>query len=275
MRRICIILASLLLASILFNFTDTERNPTNAAELRFATSLESSILVRVRGQGICTGTPIKGTLYVVTAAHCIVDKRTWEFTTRYDVRVEYNDKRYDVTSALVDTEAYPQDGQLYSNRDVAVLVLREQIPGVGVYLGEDSLIEHGATLVGYQSVSSIESFYRPKDYASLKQGTKGTGVVPLASAPAACSVRYEDIEIREGFWSVPCGMIPGGSGGPMIVSTANSQYLVGVLSSVNGSLSSNGIAPVSAVLALIANPAKYTHSYEYDSIPDASGTNKN
>ncbi len=273
MRRICIILASLLLASILFNFTSTESAP-DKTELRFATSLESSILVRVRGQGICTGTPITGTLYVVTAAHCIVDKRTWEFTTRYDVRVEYNDKRYDVTSVLVDVEAYPQDGQLYSNRDVAVLILREQIPGVGAYLGEDSLIENGATLVGYQSTSSIESFYRPKDYASLKQGKNNVGVIPLASAPAACSIRREDIEIRKGFWSVPCGMIPGGSGGPMIVSTANDLYIVGVLSSVNASLSSNGIAPVSAVRALIANPAKYTHSYEYDSIPAASGTSK-
>ena len=60
----------------------------------------------------------------------------------------------------------------------------------------------------------------------------------------------------------------------MIVSTANDLYIVGVLSSVNASLSSNGIAPVSAVRALIANPAKYTHSYESDSIPAASGTSK-
>lgn len=274
MRRICVILASLLLASILFNFTDTERNPTNAAELRFATSLESSILVRIRGQGVCTGTPIKGTLYVVTAAHCVIDKRTWKFTTRFNIYVEYDNKHYDVTSVLFDTEAYPQDGQIYSNRDVAVLILREQIPGVGIYLGEDSLIEKDATLVGYQPTNSIGSFYRPKDDASLKQGTKDTGVVPLASAPAACSIRREDIEVREGFWAVPCGMMPGGSGGPMIVSIANNQYLVGVLSNINSSLITNGIAPVSAVLALIANPAKYAHSYEYGSIPDASGTNK-
>lgn len=274
MRRICIILAGLLLASILFNFTDTERNPTNAAELRFATSLESSVLVRIRGQGVCTGTPIKGTLYVVTAAHCVIDKRTWKFMTRFNVYVEYDNVHYDVTSVLVDTEAYPQDGRIYSNRDVAVLVIREQIPGVGAYLGEDSLIENDVTLVGYQPTNSTASFYRPKDYASLEQEKNNVGVTTLESSPAACSIRREDIEIRKGFWSVPCGMIPGGSGGPMIVSTANDLYIVGVLSSVNASLSSNGIAPVSAVRALIANPAKYTHSYEYDSIPAASGTSK-
>ena len=33
----------------------------------------ADVLIRVRGGAFCSGTPISGTVYVVTAAHCVLD----------------------------------------------------------------------------------------------------------------------------------------------------------------------------------------------------------
>jgi hypothetical protein len=240
----------------------------SVSEPRFATAEEASILVRVRGQGVCTGAPIMGTKYVVTAAHCVLDKKTWELSTRYDVRVEYNDQRFDVDHVLVDLEAQPHDGAMHPEIDVAVLVLRTEIPGVGVELGVDKDALSGATLVALQTLATKDSFLRPTDYKSLKapKGASNSGVITYEAAPAACTVSAPEIEVREaGYLQIPCGMIPGGSGGPMIVKHAGKFILVGVLSTVNFELTSNGIAPVSAVARLLASPEKFMHDF---ALPD-------
>jgi hypothetical protein len=200
----------------------------------------------------------------------VLDKKTWEFTNRYDVRVEYNDQRFDVDHVLVDVDAHPHDGLMHPEVDVAVLVLRTEIPGVGVELGTDEGAMSGATLVAFQSLSTKDSFFRPNDYKDLKspKGSSTSGIVTVAAAPAACTVSAPEIEVRDaGYLSIPCGMIPGGSGGPMVVKHAGKFILVGVLSTVNFELTKNGIAPVSAVARLLENPEKYRHDF---ALPDPS-----
>ena len=57
----------------------------------------ADVIVRIRG-GICSGTPITGTRYVVTAAHCVL-AANGEATTRVVVR---DDVIYPAVAVLVD-----------------------------------------------------------------------------------------------------------------------------------------------------------------------------
>ena len=60
----------------------------------------ADVLVRVRGGAVCSGTPITGTVYVVTAAHCVLDDHGEISSTRTVLRAGV---QYQAVSVLVDT----------------------------------------------------------------------------------------------------------------------------------------------------------------------------
>lgn len=261
MRRLIGFASLLLVACIVIasqrEFTNEEsfQTSTEPALIRRASQEEATHLVSVRSKGRCSGVPLKGTLYVVTAAHCVLDDYTGKFTSKYDIRVEYNDTRYDVSAVLVQETSAPSKGKVASATDMAVLVLTKSIPGIGVDLGSYKDIHNGGTLIGYQPLAGKDTFYHPSTHSELTT----SGVVAKA-APAACTFTGDQVKTLKNFWSIPCGMIPGGSGGPVLVLKNGKLLLVGVLSSVNDSLSYNGITPVSIAAELLHDPDRYYHS---------------
>ena len=58
---------------------------------------------------------------------------------------------------------------------------------------------------------------------------------------------------------MPCGLIPGASGGGLFVESNGELVLVGVISTVATNLTFNGVVPLAAVHELLANPVEYTH----------------
>jgi hypothetical protein len=62
----------------------THAVPADLAEPHVLSGGVGDVIVRIRG-GVCSGTPITGTRYVVTAAHCVLTS-SGEVTKRVVVR---------------------------------------------------------------------------------------------------------------------------------------------------------------------------------------------
>ena len=84
----------------------------------------ADVLVRLYG-GACSGTPITGTAFVFTAAHCVLTD-SGEVTRRTVVR---DGIRYPAASVLVDPGYLDHPS---AARDAAVLVMAQPIPGGSV-----------------------------------------------------------------------------------------------------------------------------------------------
>ena len=82
----------------------------------------ADVLVRVRGGAVCSGTPITGTRYVVTAAHCVLD-RNGNAAARTIVR---DGVTYPATAVLVDRRYFHEPKAQF---DAAVLVTAHVLPG--------------------------------------------------------------------------------------------------------------------------------------------------
>jgi hypothetical protein len=214
--------------------------------IRLASDEESGYLVTVHGprSGFCSGAPITGTNLVVTAAHCVVVRDPDAVGTRYNLRVERSGVRYEVLEVYADMsweEGWkPED-------DVAVLVMEYPIPGPGLALAE-AFEPAAATLVGFQPASN-GAWLRGLDYDSHIDTVRTTN---HANAPAACSIIATSfVQSKYGHWWVPCGMVPGVSGGPLVVAGVSGPTLIGVSSSVDFDLEFNGVAPVEKVQYLL------------------------
>ena len=64
--------------------------------------------------------------------------------------------------------------------------------------------------------------------------------------------------------TVPCGLIPGASGGGLFAEVHGELQLVGVLSTVAPDLSYNGVTPLEAIHRLLDNPAAYIHTIPHE-----------
>ena len=60
---------------------------------------------------------------------------------------------------------------------------------------------------------------------------------------------------------VPCGLIPGASGGGLYNEENGEIVLVGILSTVTADLSANGIVPLAALQELLQHPEQYAHGF--------------
>ena len=76
----------------------------------------ADVLVRIGGSGSCSGTPITGTRYVVTAAHCVLD-HNGDLQVRTVTR---GDVTYTAVAVLIDTTYHERQT---SQLDAAVLVM--------------------------------------------------------------------------------------------------------------------------------------------------------
>lgn len=226
-------------------------------EPRFASSQEAASLVRVVAQGNCSGVPLKGTFYVVTAAHCVLSSVTGKFTPEIRITVKYGENVYEVSRVLVQETHAPVDGEVYTQNDIAILVLTDRIPDIGVDLGNSADLADGGVMVAYQTLGNATTFYRPKenlDYWPPPSASYG-------ATPAACEFTKRQARKTNNFWFIQCSMLPGASGGPVFSLKENGYHLVGILSSISHDLSFNGVTPISIVKELLDNQSLYTHDF--------------
>ena len=139
----------------------------------------ADVIVRLHGH-VCTGTPITGTVYVVTAAHCVLSD-SGEVERRTIVR---NHVRYPAVAVLINTAYFDHPSE---ELDVAVLIMAQVIPGPSARVGTSLPNSGQVTLAGYQPIDSDGSLMRDRqpDNGPLSQGATGTpNDVPYR--PAGC-----------------------------------------------------------------------------------------
>jgi hypothetical protein len=206
----------------------------------------------------CTGTPITGTVYVVTAAHCVLTERG-EVTRRTIVRDHVT---YSAVTVLVNTEYHQHPS---ADNDAAVLIMAQEIPGPSARIGTALPVSGELTLAGFQPIDSDGSLLRGRnanDHPRLK-GANGT-TDSLTYKPAACVTSASALTVYDTRVMVPCGLIPGASGGGLYVHDEDGYTLVGILSSVTTDYKANGIVPLASLLELLAHPELYTHGFSSD-----------
>jgi hypothetical protein len=230
----------------------------------------ADVIVRIRGGAVCSGTPITGTAIVVTAAHCVLD-RDGSVGGRTVVRdgVEYR-----AIAVLVDVTYHATP---LTALDAAVLLMDRPIPGPSATLGSGVPATGSVTLAGYQGIDSDGTLLRgtdPHNTPLPKSARDGAGgLVEIETAPAGCENDVAAVEVTVAWLRVPCGLIPGASGGGLFASTGDtpgSIELVGVLSTVSPDIRHNGVVPLSSLMELLENQADYLHVPADDSQPRAT-----
>jgi len=224
----------------------------------------ADVLVRIRGGGPCSGTPITGTRLVATAAHCVLD-RDGKVESRSVVRdgVEYR-----ADAVLVDPRYHDNP---VAALDAAVLVLNQPIPGPSATLRTTVPTAGTVTLAGFQSLDSDGTLLRgsnPYDTPLPKAARNGEGgVVYIESAPAGCENDVSSVEVTTAWVRVPCGLIPGASGGGLFATHGDAIELVGIVSTVSADITHNGVVPIASLLELIEHQADYLHVPTQESQP--------
>ena len=227
----------------------------------------ADVLVSIRGGTVCTGTPVsgprvgrqttRGTNLVVTAAHCVLDLDGQVAGSRTVLR---EDVAYTAEAVLINPEY--RDSPI-PRFDAAVLVLDRIIPGPSATLGDAVPADGLATLAGLQPLDTDGSLLRGTRYDNRPHPSGATGVVTrIRSAAVGCESPVTALEITESQWRMPCGLIPGASGGGLFVERSGELFLVGIVSTVAADLAYNGLVPLDAVHELLESPARYT--YELD-----------
>jgi hypothetical protein len=224
----------------------------------------ADVLVRISGSGNCSGTPITGTPFVVTAAHCVLDL-DGAVGSRTVVR---DNRRYRAVAVLVDTRYHDTP---VAALDAAVLVMNHPIDGPSATLGTTVPTTGSVTLAGFQALDSDGTLLRgtnPHDTPLPKAAGNGQGgVVHIDSAPAGCTNDMTSVEVTAAWVRVPCGLIPGGSGGGLFATHGDAIELVGIVSTVSADITHNGVVPMASLLELLEHQADYLHTPNQDSQP--------
>src|SRR5262249_14024924 len=79
--------------------------------------------------------------------------------------------------------------------------------------------------------------------------------------PAACVEPIESLVVSATRVKVPCGLIPGASGGGLYSEHGGELLLVGIVSSVTTDLRSNGVVPLSSLYELLQHTEHYSHGF--------------
>jgi Trypsin-like peptidase domain len=223
----------------------------------------ADVLVWVRGSD-CSGTPITGTRYVITAAHCALTG-TGAITSR---TIEREGIRYTAVAVLVDTD-YHHDPR--PQLDAAVLVFDQEIPGPSARLGAALPTTGEVTLAGLQPIDGDGALLRGDSPDDQSLPTHATASPTTAQRVAAgCVEAVADLIVTPARVTVPCGLIPGASGGGLFV-TGGELVLVGILSTVTDDLAANGIVPLTSLHELLEHPDRYTHSVDTAQTPRDHG----
>jgi hypothetical protein len=72
-------------------------------------------------------------------------------------------------------------------------------------------------------------------------------------------VPIASVSLTGGEVDVPCGLIPGASGGGMFTQIDGRIVLVGIVSTVTHDLAVNGIVPLGSLHELLRHPERYRH----------------
>jgi hypothetical protein len=224
----------------------TIRN-ASLAQPHLTDDASADVIVQLHGH-VCTGIPITGTVYVVTAAHCVLSD-SGEIAQRTIVRDHH---RYPAVAVLVNTDYLDHRSE---EVDVAVLVMAQVIPGPSARVGTSLPTRGDVTLAGYQPIDSDGTLLRGR-------ATKGH-LLPedLPYRPAGCVAPVHSLQVSAARVMVPCGLVPGASGGGLFTEVNGELVLVGILSTVTADLSANGIAPLAALHELLEHPEQYAHGF--------------
>ena len=214
----------------------------------------ADVVVRLHGE-VCSGTPIAGTVYVVTAAHCVLTD-SGEVTQRTIVR---DHLRYPAVAVLVDTDYHDHPSE---ELDAAVLIMAQVIPGPSARVGSALPNSGQVTLSGYQPIDSdgtLAAGPRSDDHP-LPNGATGTRI-DFPYRPAGCVGSVRSLDVSAARVMVPCGLVPGASGGGLFTEDNGELVLVGILSTVTADLSANGIVPLASLHELLEHPDRYAHGF--------------
>ena len=163
--------------------------------------------------------------------------------------------QYWAVSVLVDTRYHDSPGPA---RDAAVLEMNRVIPGPSARL-DDALLAQGGpvTLAGFQPLDTDGSLLRGTrfDNRPHPQGVAG-GVIEVETAAAGCIHRRSELAITTTQIRVPCGLIPGASGGGLFYEVDGDVVLGGIISTVSADLTFNGVTTLAALQKLLDDPAE-------------------
>jgi hypothetical protein len=217
----------------------------------------ADVILRVRGGAVCSGTPITGTRYVITAAHCVLNR---DGTVVHSRKLLRDGVAYSPVAVIVDP-AYHDSPR--PSRDAAILVVDQVIPGPSATLGDTFPTDGLVVLAGYQALDSDGTLLRGTRYDSplIPKGSHG-GFVKIDTAAAGCIYPAAAAEFSDDQVTLPCGLIPGASGGGLFAVRDGKYVLVGIVSTVATDLAYNGIVPLSAVHHLLDNRAQYTYALD-------------
>lgn len=213
----------------------------------------ADVLVRVYGSKACSGTPITGTHFVVTAAHCVLD-RDGEAAA---ATVSRDGVTYSAAAVLFDDHYLDPPGP---QLDAAVLVMDQVVPDGSASVGAAIPTTGALTITGLQSLDSDGTLLRGKHPHEplTPKGVTGT-YIKIASAPAGCTVPITSLSIRADRVDVPCGLIPGASGGGLFAEVDGTIVLAGIVSTVTFDQSANGVVPLASLHELFQHPQRYWH----------------
>jgi hypothetical protein len=214
----------------------------------------ADVIVRIDGDSVCSGTPITGTRFVITAAHCVLDG-AGDITA---VTVTRDDVKYAPRAVLVNPGYHDAPSPFL---DAAVLVMDRPIPGAAATLGETLPRQGLVTLAGFQPIDTDRTLLRGMSYddSPTPKGVSGE-VIEIESLPSGCVDHVRSIEIAVDRLEIDCGLVRGASGGGLFAVQAGRLVLLGIISTVDVDLSYNGLAPLSAVHELLHHPRQYMHA---------------
>ena len=148
------------------------------------------MIVRIRGGAVCTGTPITGTRYVVTAAHCVLDHDGHVSGARV---VRRGGVVYTAVKLLIDTKYHTTPSP---RLDVAVLVMDRVIQGPSASVAAVFPTQGPFALAGEQPLDTDGTLLRGTRYDNrpAPKGTVGR-VGEIDTAAAGCVHPASDVEI--------------------------------------------------------------------------------
>jgi hypothetical protein len=220
----------------------------------------ADVIVRLHGH-VCTGTPITGTVYVVTAAHCVLTD-SGEVEQRTIVRDHI---RYPAVAVLINTAYFDHPSE---ELDVAVLIMAQVIPGPSARVGSTLPDSGQVTLAGYQPIDSDGTLSRGPGVSDHPLPTAAIETpIDFPFRPAGCVAAAQSMEVSAGRVIVPCGLVPGASGGGLFTEEDGELVLVGILSTVTADLSANGIVPLASLHELLEHPDQYAHGFHRTQAP--------
>jgi hypothetical protein len=115
------------------------------------------------------------------------------------------------------------------------------------------------TLAGYQPVDSERKLLRARGHSDDALPPGATATQTHGREPAGCVESVRSLRVSAARVTVPCGLVPGASGGGLFTEDHGELVLVGILSTVSADLSANGIVPLASLRELLEHPYLYTH----------------